>query len=323
MKIVVMGTGPFAVPMFEALVRSDRHEVAALITRPVRQSKSRHVVVNPMRQSAESMGVAVHAPEDMNVAEGQALLRELAPDALVVCDYGQILVAETLAVARLGGVNLHGSLLPKYRGAAPVQWALLRGDTETGVTVIHMTPRMDAGPILATRRIAIGDDETHAELEPRLAQLGVEPVLESLQMLEQWDGKSPLGAPQDKSLASRAPRLKKSDGRIDWAMTSSEIHNRVRALQPWPGAFTFIPRGKGDPQRLLISRLQVVAAAELPEDAREASPATVIASDRDRLWIRTGDGAVSLQRLQPAGKREMEIVEYLRGYQPAPGLVLQ
>lgn len=324
MKIVVMGTGPFAVPMFEALCDSTEHEVVAVITRPDRQGKSRQAVVNPMRAAAERRGLPIHAPEDINAEEGQQLLDRLGPEVLVVCDYGRILSRDILGKAPLGGVNLHGSLLPRYRGAAPVQWALLNGDRETGVTVIHMTPRMDAGPILAVERLAIGDDETHEQLEPRLAALGAEPVLRSLQMLAEWDGESPIGEPQDPAQASKAPRLAKADGRIDWTANSAAIHNRVRALQPWPGAFTFIQRGKGGPQRLLLIRLRPLLPEERDievSDARlsEAEPGEVILSDRKRLWIRTGEGAVALETIQPAGKRTMEIEEFLRGFQPALG----
>ena len=320
-----MGTGPFAVPMFRALVESTDHQTLGLITRPSRQGKSRQAVVNPMREAAEQLGVEVRSPEDINSDEGQQLLRDWAPDVLVVCDYGQILSAPMLGLARRGGVNLHGSLLPKYRGAAPVQWALLNGDEETGVTVIHMTPRMDAGPILAARRVTIDPDETHEQLEPRLAKAGVEPVLESLARLEQWDGESPLGAVQDKALACRAPRLSKADGRVNWSATAAAIKNQVRALKPWPGAFTFVPRRKGDPQRLKIDRVRVVTADELAAAGVEAEGAAgeVVVSDKDRLWIRTGDGAVALEAVQPAGKRLMTASEYLRGFQPEPGLKLE
>src|SRR5262245_26373664 len=151
MRLAVFGTGPFAVPIFEWLLDSE-HEVAALITRPTAPAKGKEKSpVNPMRETAERRGLAVHAPDSINTEEGQTLLERFAPELLVVCDYGQILAADVLAVAPLGGINLHASLLPKYRGAAPIQWALLQGETETGVTVIHMTTRLDSGPVLAVR----------------------------------------------------------------------------------------------------------------------------------------------------------------------------
>src|SRR5437667_5750819 len=176
MRLLVLGTGPFAVPMFQSLLDS-RHEVLALVTRPTPRPKEREKeAANPMRLLAESRGVPVHAPTSINSEEGKQLIAQLAPDLFVVCDYGEILAADVLSLVPLGGINLHASLLPKYRGAAPIQWALLNGESETGVSVIHMTPRLDGGPILAVRSTAIGPEETHPELEQRLAALGIEPV---------------------------------------------------------------------------------------------------------------------------------------------------
>jgi methionyl-tRNA formyltransferase len=318
MKLAIMGTGPFAVPMFESLATGP-DEICGLITRPVIQGRGRTAVVNPMADAAKRLGVEVHSPQSANSSQTLDLLSGWVPDVLVVCDYGQILSAETLAAARLGCINLHGSLLPKYRGAAPVQWAILQGDEETGVTVIHMNPRLDAGPILSSRQLAIGPAETHEELEPRLAALGVEPVIESLEMLRNWDGQSPIGTPQDASHASKAPRLSKSQGRIDWCKTTQQIMNQVRAFKPWPGSYTFAPRSKGDPQRLLID---LAEAIELSEADQAREPGEVIRSDAEQLAVRTGDGAVSILRLQPAGKRLMNIDEFLRGRPPKQGAKL-
>ncbi len=317
MKIVVMGTGPFAVPMFRALVDSDEHDVLCLITRPSRQGKSRQAAVNPMRGAAEPYDLTVHAPEDINSEEGQSLLREYAPDLLVVCDYGQILAAETLKLARLGGVNLHGSLLPRYRGAAPVQWALLSGDTETGVTVIHMTPRLDAGPCLVQLEEAIRDDDNGLSLEVRLSEQGVSAVLGSIEMLGTWNGDDVIGVVQDKSQATKAPRLKKSDGRIDWQRTAPEIERQLRAFTPWPGTFTFIPRRKGDPQRL------IVLEASVSGDSTDAAPGEVLVAEGNQLHVAAGGGSVlAIQQVQPAGKRAMQVDEYLRGRPVAVGDVL-
>src|SRR5688572_8956748 len=261
MRIVVLGTGPFAVPMFQSLLDSP-HEVAALMTRPTPPAKGREKgPVNPMRDAAEARGLPVHSPASINTEEGKQLLQQLAPDLLVVCDYGQILAGDVLAIAPLGGINLHASLLPKYRGAAPIQWALLQGESETGVTVIHMTPRLDSGPILAVRKTEIRPDEAHPELEQRLARLGIEPVHEAIEQLAQWDRASTIGTPQDKALATKAPRLKKEHGAIDWSRTGEQIRNQVRALKPWPGTYTFWQREGHDPLRLVIDRASVVESA--------------------------------------------------------------
>ena len=308
MRILVMGTGPFAVPTFQWLLASP-HEVPALITRPARPAKGRRAEpVSPMRSVAQQHGLAVHDPESINAPPSLDLLRQFEADLFLVCDFGQILSREALSLAALGGINLHGSLLPKYRGAAPVNWALLRGETDTGVTVIHMTPRLDGGPCLVQRSVSIGSDETAAELESRLAILGVESVAESLAMLENWDGQSPLGQPQDPTGVTSAPRLSKAQGEIDWSRTAEEIRNQLRALQPWPGVYTQWS-GKKQPLRLILNWVSVV-----PGETSTAEPATVVARDAQRLWVATGGGVIAIERIQPAGKRPMEIAEFLRGH---------
>jgi methionyl-tRNA formyltransferase len=309
MRILVMGTGPFAVPTFRWLLNAASHEVLALITRPTRPAKGRRQEpVNPMRQVAQEHGLPVHAPESINDAESLALLRRFDAELLVVCDYGQILSPAALATARLGGINLHASLLPKYRGAAPINWALLEGETETGVTLIHMTPRLDGGPCLVQETVGIGPDETAGEVEARLARMGVDAVRTSLDLLQDWNGQETLGKLQDPQQATRAPRLKKSDGQIDWSQSAEQIRNRLRGLQPWPGVYTHW-HAKKQPLRLILDWVEVV-----PGQSTAEAPGTILASGSDRLWIATGNGVIGIERIQPAGKRTMEIVEFLRGY---------
>ena len=246
-----MGTGPFAVPTFEWLIDSP-HEVLGLITRPTRPSRGRQgPPPNPMRSTAESHGVEVYAPESINEPTSIELLKQFDADLFVVCDYGQILSREALATAKLGGINLHGSLLPKYRGAAPINWAMLAGDTEVGITVIHMTAKLDGGPALAKRSIELNDDDTAVEAEEKLSRIGVEAVADSIDQLSEWDGARPIGELQDPALATRAPRLSKRDGLIDWSHSAVEIRNRLKALQPWPGVYTNW-HGKKHPLRLIV-----------------------------------------------------------------------
>lgn len=328
MRLVVLGTGPFAVPMFEALLDS-RHEVGALITRPTPAATGREKApVNPMREAAERRGLSVYAPASINSDEGKALLSTLAPELLVVCDYGQILAAEVLAIATFGGVNLHASLLPRYRGAAPIQWALLRGEAETGVSVIHMTPRLDGGPILALRQLTIGSEETHPELESRLARLGIEPVAEAIEKLAGWDGTSLIGSLQDAALVSKAPRLKKEHGAVDWSRSAEEIRNQVRALKPWPGTFTFWRRPGHDALRIVIDRVSVLglgiraAALAGSDEAAHYQPGEVVVSDGKQLIVATGNGGLSIAAIAPAGKRHMTVEEFLRGYRVREGDVL-
>lgn len=308
MRLVMMGTGPFAVPTFVSLLDS-KHTVAALMTRPVPPATGRKketTVPNPMRDEAERRGVPTFAPESVNSPEAQAILRELAADLFVVCDYGQILSNETLSLATKGGINLHGSLLPRHRGAAPIQWTILSGDTQAGITVIHMTPRLDGGPCLVKRAVDIGPYETSGELEPRLAEQGVGAVREALVMLETWDGQSTLGELQDSALVTKAPRLNKRDGQIDWWLPAEVIARRIRALQPWPGSYTLLARPGGEPMRLILLRAT-------PVESPRVGPHGTFVGEPNELVVACGTGALRIERLQPAGKRPMDAGEFLRG----------
>ena len=304
MRIVLLGTGPFAVPTLRALHASS-HEVVCAGSRPPRGRRAQPA---PVQLAAEELGIDVWQPETVNCDEARARLAALAADLLVVCDYGEILKSATLEESRLGGINLHGSLLPKYRGAAPVQWAILSGDAETGNTVIQMTPGLDAGPCLGIQRIAIDPDETAGELEARMAEQGAQLVLTVVAQLEAGEA-TPIT--QDKGQATKAPRLAKEDGLIDWSRSAAEIKNQVRALQPWPRAFTHWQRSEGEPLRLIVHRVALAegAAGEL---------GTVVSTD-GQLIVATGNGALRLEQIQPAGKRALAASEFLRGYPLQPG----
>ncbi len=306
----MMGTGAYAVPTFRALVESP-HDVAALLTRPDAAAGGRRKPPpNPMREAAEQLGVAVFDPPDANAAEARQLLLDQRPDLLVVCDYGQILSRETLGAARHGGFNLHASLLPKYRGAAPINWAIYHGETETGNTVIHMTPQIDAGPCVAQQRMAIGPDETAVDLEARLAAAGAKLVLGAIDALEAGRLET---IPQDKAKVTRAPKLKKTDGQINWSRTTEQIRNQVRAMQPWPRTYTHWLRPDHEPLRLV---LEEVAAGD---EACHEAPGTVVEAAGDSLMLATGCGTLHVRRLQPAGKRVLAAEEFLRGYHVQPG----
>lgn len=316
MRIIMMGTGAFAVPTFRALLASE-HQVSALVTRPPHGVRAkRRPPPNPMREVAERRGVPVIMPERINAEQSVERLIRLEADLFVVCDFGQILSPSALAASRLGGINLHGSLLPKYRGAAPVNWAVYHGERQTGVTIIHMTPRLDAGPCLGQACTAIGPDETAEQLEPRLAELGTRQIHEAIELLERWDGTSPLGMPQNADCATKAPRLAKSDGQVDWSRSAEQIRNQVRALKPWPGTFTTWQHGK-KAMRLILDRVSVAAPEGTP-----AAPGKVVSTEDGRLLIGTGDGLLSLDRIQPAGKRAMRAEEFLRGHRVGPGEIL-
>ncbi|MCE9547333.1 MAG: methionyl-tRNA formyltransferase [Planctomycetia bacterium] len=314
MKLIMMGSGPYAVPTFEALLNS-RHEVSALVTQPLRAAAKHNkpLPISPMRAVADARGLAILDPPDVNTEEAVRQLADLRPELYVVCDYGQILRPATLAVGRLGGINLHASLLPKYRGAAPINWALYHGDTETGNTVLHMTPRIDAGPCLAQEKVAIDPHESAVELETRLARLGAALVLSAIDDLEA--GRTAVIV-QDPSLATRAPRLKKSDGQVDWSRTAEQIRNQIRAFKPWPGTYTQWVRAGAEPLRLILDAGRLAMASGPPNtiDAEQIKPGTVFYCGDAGLIVNTGGGLLSIDRIQPAGKRVMDSAEFLRGY---------
>ena len=320
LRVVVMGTGPFAVPMFRALVASP-HEILAVVTRPDHAPPGRRPPPNPMREAAAAAGIPVLDPEKVNVSESVAAIRGLAPDLLVVCDYGQLLSAELLGVAPLGGINLHGSLLPRHRGAAPIQWAIREGDARSGVSVIGMTPALDAGRVITARETPIGGRETAADLELRLAELGAPAVLDAIERLEAAvaGGHDPggVGISQDERQATRAPRLRKEDGIVDWLQPAVTIERLRRALDPWPRAATFFTRAEGVRQRLVLAAADVAPAEEFPAPAA-AEPGTVLAAEPapepGRIVVACGGGtALAITRLVPEGKRAMTAAEFLRG----------
>lgn len=309
MQLVFMATGPFAVPSLRALAASE-HDVVQVVCRPPRGRRGEPAA--PVHLAAEELGLPLWMPESANLPESQERIQSLAADLLVVCDYGEILKDTTLGTTRLGGINLHGSLLPRHRGAAPVQWAVLRGDLQTGNTVIQMTPGLDAGPSLGQQRLLINPEETAGELEARLAELGAELTMQVVNQLANGTAEV---TPQDKSLMTKAPRLQKSDGAIDWNQPAAEIKNRVRALQPWPRTFTFYADAKGQSQRLNVDRVIVVPLEE------SAKPGELVEAS-DRLVVATGDGGLEIQELQPAGKRRMPAADWLRGAPVKVGDVL-
>ncbi len=318
LRLVMMGTGTFAEPTFEALL-ADPHPVVGLVTQPDRaaghERGSTRQTGRGMKAIAQAHGVPVFQPESVNTPEGVEGLRAFRPDLLVVAAYGQILSRDVLAVPPQGGINVHASLLPKYRGAAPVAWAIYHGETETGVTIIRMSVHLDAGEILAQEVLPIEPGETAGELEARLAPLGARLAL---RVIEEMASGTAVGVKQDRSLVTKAPKLTKENGLIDWTRGARQVCNQIRAMQPWPTAYTFRHRPGAPPLRIIINR-----AAPLEEPAGQAlAPGSIIIRPEEplRLIVATGDrGQVEIQELQPAGKRRMTAAELLRGHRPQPG----
>jgi methionyl-tRNA formyltransferase len=316
MRLVMMGTGLFAEPTFEAVLRGP-HAVVGLVTQPDRQAGaergSTRQTGRGMKAIAQEHAVPVLQPDSVNTPEGLAGLRALRPDLLVVAAYGQILSAEVLGSEPLGGINVHASLLPKYRGAAPVAWAIYHGETRTGVTIIRMSVGLDAGDMLAQEAIAIGPDETAGDVEARLAVLGAQLVERVLGQIETGVA---YGVKQDPSLVTRAPKLKKEDGAIDWTRSGAQVCRQVRAMHPWPTAYTWWHRAGQEPQRLIVHRAswRPRAAGEQP------GPGELLVADPLRLCVGAGaDDVVEVDELQPAGKRRMPAVDFLHGHRPQPG----
>ncbi len=313
MRLLMVGTGPFAVPTFLELLET-HHEIEALVTAPPRPVKGKHLPpVSPMVLAAQERGLPIYAPELINSPESQTVIAGYDVDLLVVCDYGQILSAQTLARARLGGVNLHAALLPKYRGAAPINWAIYNGEKKTGVTVIHMVPQVDAGPCIAQTTIDIDPEEDAVELEKRLAVLGAWLTRRTIDAMESGRLEA---LPQNPALASKAPRLKKTDGGIDWTRPALAIKNQIRAMEPWPKTHTYWRANEKNSLRLILGPVRV------EDTMTSASPGTIVEAAGNRLVIAAGQGVVVVQTVQPSGKRVMEVEEFLRGYRLQRGDVL-
>ena len=314
LRIVVMGTGPFAVPMFRALVASP-HPIVAVVTRPDHAPPGRKPPANPMRQAATAAGIGILDPEKVNEPAAVTMLAALRPDLFVVCDYGQILSRDLLGVPPLGGINLHGSLLPRHRGAAPVQWAILAGDAVTGVSVIQMTPALDAGRVIVARETPIDATETAADLERRLAEIGAAAVPEAIDLLAAAGPGATVGVPQDAARATKAPRLSKADGIVDWSLPAAQIERKRRALDPWPRVASFLREGDGrTPLRIVLEDVAVGGDAAATPGATPPAPGTILSADDAGIVVACGAGTrLVIRRLVPEGRKTMSAAEFLRG----------
>jgi methionyl-tRNA formyltransferase len=305
MRLVFCGTPQFAVPTLKALCDAG-HEVPLVLSQPDRPSgRGLEVQSSPVKQFASARGIELLQPRNIrHNPELENRLRALVPDAIIVVAYGRLVPPWMLALPRHGNLNLHASLLPKYRGAAPIQWAIANGEIETGVTSMRIDEGLDTGDILLQESIPIAPDQTAIGLSPMLAELGAQVMLRTLALLE----KGALQAtPQDASRATLAPILVREDGRIDWQRTAFEIYNRWRGFTPWPGAFCFL-RGK----KLSLHALRVANAGEIPPPTEPVSG--TLLQHGGRLYAACGNGSwLELLEVQMEGKRRMPIADFLRG----------
>ena len=300
-RIVVMGTPDFAVPSLKALAEDERYEIVGVFTQPDRPAgRGKKLTACPVKQFAEAAGMPVYQFERLRDAEGAACLRALAPDCVITAAFGQILSRELLDIPAHGTLNVHASLLPRYRGPAPVNWCIINGERKTGVTLMHTDEGIDTGDILTTVETPIDEAETAGELTERLAQLGAQLLARSLP--EYLAGRiTPLR--QSAEMATYYPMLKKEMGRIDWTRPAREIVNQVRGLNPWPCAYTDTPHG-----RLKLYEVRSRVAQN------KVMPGTVIASGaREGLWVRCGTGALEVLELQAPGGKRMTAQAYLAG----------
>ena len=307
MRIAFCGTPEFALPSFWHLLAQPDFQILAVITQPDRpRGRGHEVSFSPIKRAALAAGIPFHQPEKIRAAESQELLQTLAPDAIVIIAYGQIIPARLLPIPKLGWINLHASLLPKYRGAAPINWAIVNGETATGVTTMRIDAGMDTGDMLLHKEVQIAPDETAPQLAARLAELGAPLMAETLRGLAKG---SVTPRPQPNADASLAPMLKREDGRIDWSLTAQEIFNRMRGFAPWPGAFTTF-RGQtchiwGEPASSDSSETGPVKEAAVPGSIIVHSANTFVGCGRATHLRLT---AVKLE-----GRRQVSATEFLNG----------
>lgn len=309
LRLVFAGTPEFAVPCLKAAAAIPGVELAAVYTQPDRPAgRGRQLAPSPVKQAALAFGgMPILQPESLKGAEVQAELAALAPHLLLVVAYGLILPRPVLAIPRLGCWNVHGSALPRWRGAAPIQRAIAAGDAETGVDLMLMEAGLDTGPVILSRRTAIAADETGGSLHDRLAAMGAALVDEGLRRL--LEGTLPAAVPQPSAGVTYAHKLEKAEARLDWSAPAAELERRIRAFQPWPIASA----------ELAGELVQVLGATVEATGTAGAAPGTVLGAGRDGIRVQTGSGELVLTRLRPAGRNAMSAAEFLNG---RPGLKL-
>jgi methionyl-tRNA formyltransferase len=311
LRIVFCGTPAFAVPSLRHLIAQPDFQVEGVVTQPDRpRGRGQQVAFSPVKKAALDAGIAVYQPEKIKSAPVQEYFERVAPDAVVIIAYGQIVPASLLAVPRLGWINLHASLLPKYRGAAPINWAIVNGETRTGLTTMQIDAGLDTGPTLLTYETSIGPDETAPELTARLADAGAPLVVETLRKL---DRREIAPTPQDNSQATSAPPLKKEDGRIDWSLPAPQIYNRIRGFAPWPGAFTSF-RGKS----CHVWGRPAGAGKPASHPAPAGAPGTLTLA-KDELLVACGAAtALQLEFVQLEGRKQVTAREFASGARLTP-----
>jgi methionyl-tRNA formyltransferase len=305
MRILFIGTGAIGLPTVDALLESSEHEVIGVVTQPDKPvGRDQLLQASPIKDAVAAGSIPVLQPPRIRAEEAVAEIAALAPDLIVVMAYGQILPKSVLEIPRVACLNLHASLLPRHRGAAPIQAAIVAGDAETGITVMYVDEGLDTGDILLQRRLPILPNDTGGSLHDRLAQLAPPALLDALEDLAQGRANR---IRQNEALATHAPKLSRADGRIDWKEPAALIARKIRAYDPWPGTFTEVEDPAGHPHHLKIFRAT-------PSDRGIGAPATVSLPNDQELLVGTGQGSLRLEEVQLEGRRRMGVAEFLRGF---------
>ena len=307
LRIVFCGTPEFAVPSLKRLLKEADFEILGVVTQPDRpRGRGHELHRSPVKEAAIAAGIPVYQPEKIKSDEAYAYFKRLAPDAVVIIAYGQIISPRLIAIPRLGWINLHASLLPKYRGAAPINWAIANGETRAGLTTMLIDAGLDTGPMLLTYDTNVGPNETAPELAARLAEAGAPLIAETL---KKFDRGEITPKPQDNSQATFAPVLKKEDGRIDWSLSAQQIYNRIRGFDPWPGAFTSF-RGKSC--QIWGKPLKPVSAGGMP--------GILLPTQEDGLLVICGGNSVlRVEHVQLEGRKRVTDREFMSGARIVPG----
>jgi methionyl-tRNA formyltransferase len=305
MKLLFCGTPDFAVPTLRRL-HGEKFEIAAVVTQPDRpKGRGLEPAASPVKAAAVELGLRVEQPDKLKGEAGRALLERYQTEGVVIVGYGQIIPADLLSIPKHGWINLHASLLPKYRGAAPVQWALLNGETTTGVTTMRIDAGLDTGPIFLQREVQISDAHNAVTLAERLAELGADLMVETLRGIE---AEKLAPQPQDNAKASKAPLLKKEHGKLDWSQPARAVFNRIRGLVPWPGAYTHF---RGEPVH--IWRASPIDSAGQTFLSANAAPGTLHV-EKHALYAACGDGGwLRLDELQPANRKRLAATDFING----------
>ena len=313
MRLVFCGTPEFAVPAFRHLLAQSDFQIVAVITQPDRpRGRGHEFSFSPVKQAAVAAGIPVYQPEKIRSLEAQPLLEKLAPDAIVIIAYGQIIPARLLSIPKFGWINLHASLLPKYRGAAPINWAIVNGETKTGVTTMRIDAGMDTGEVLLQKETEIGSEETAPELAASLSELGAPLMSETLRGVAEG---SITPRPQSSADATLAPILKRSDGRIAWSLTAQEIFNRIRGFAPWPGAFTVFRRQTCH----IWGQPAARTSHESGPPYEGAAPGTILVHGTEIFVQCGGTTRLRLLAVKLEGRRQISAAEFLNGARLHPG----